>query len=734
MPRSVVFLLALCAIARAQDVRIPVLDEQGERVEGATVRTLSSSDIDLGGPHATLVKSSSRTDAKGEAVVLLTGELSSHACLLAFKGDRAVFACHTPAEHLRRAGFALSLGPAQAVRGRLTDGKDARVDGVRVRLLFAGGYEWHGIDATIAEDGTFAFDPLPEDVLANGVRLQARAPGMAPFEVELRGSKMRDAVRVRLQRARRVVGRIVDGSGAPVAGAMVRTGLLHGGVETGKDGTFVFADAGTGLFRLHILPPSHACRTIDVPASDGPHDLGAIKVEAGRSVKGTVREFDGARITHAFVALENADGLRVRASEVGPGGAFDLPAIGEGPHLLDCWVHGVEGVGGSRYISREDVVAGGAPLDLVVPEGLRVRFVDAKGDPYPVDAVEAAVQSPRFDEPRTYECQADRPMSELRLLLPPDFTFDLDLRPEGFHEITLRGLVTDAAGRVSAKATLTRDPGIKAVPPPELRHFAGDLPEPRFDERSDKDEVRKYVRAILDGAGDRDSWSSRDPECDGLKEVGRAHVDVLVDALVAAERARGWPPPAPWLTWAILALSDESSKKVILDALPTSHDLVECVVLHGWQADARETLLHGLRNNPRYLPPSWIQAVALLRDPLTYEALLLYLAEGGNPYHTWRAIRELPGLDARETVARAWAGRREERESFASVAVEFGHVDALGVLIDALGSSETRPWVKEAVRRHTGLHDDDETLRVWFRKNRENLRFDEETGLYRVAP
>ncbi|MCK6458395.1 MAG: carboxypeptidase-like regulatory domain-containing protein, partial [Planctomycetes bacterium] len=594
MSRLVAFLLALCAIARAQDVRVPVLDERWERVEGATVQALWWSDVDLGGPHATLVRLSCPTDAKGEATLRLAGELSDHACLLAFKGDRAVFACHTPVEHLRKAGFALTLGPAQAVRGRVTDEKDVRIDGARVRLLFAGSYEWHGIDAAVAEDGAFTFAPLPEEVLAKGVRLQARAPGMAPFEVELSGNEVRDPVRVRVQRARKVVGRVVDGSGAAVAGAMVRTGLEHGGLESGADGTFVLADAGTGPFHLHILPPRHVCRTIDVPASDGPHDLGAIKVEEGRTVKGTVREFDGARIVHAFVAIENADGLRVRASEVGPGGAFELPAIGEGPHELDCWVHGVEGVGGSRHLSREGVVAGGAPLDLVVPEGLRVRFVDAKGAPCAVDAVEVTVLSPMLDEPWTYECEADRPMSELRLLLPPDFRFDLDLRPEGFVELTLRDLVTDAAGRVSATATLNPDPGIKGVPLPEFRHRAGNLPAPRFDERSDKDEVRKYVRAIVDGAGERSRWSTADPECDGLKQVGRAHVDVLVDALVA-ESARGWPPATPWLNWAIVALSDDSSKKVILDALPSCHGLAECVVLHGWQADARDTLLAALR-------------------------------------------------------------------------------------------------------------------------------------------
>jgi hypothetical protein len=207
MLRSAVFVLLLCSIAGAQDVSVRVVDEEGKPVEGATVQALWWSDIDLGGPRATLVTSSARTDAKGTASARTEGQ---HVCLLAFEGGRAVFACHTPVQHVQRPGFVLQLGAARAVHGQIVDAKGAPVDKARVRLLFAGGYEWHGIDASVGKDGAFTFAPLPDDVLVRGVRLQALAPGMAAFEVELKSDDVDAAVPVRMVGTRRVTGRIVD--------------------------------------------------------------------------------------------------------------------------------------------------------------------------------------------------------------------------------------------------------------------------------------------------------------------------------------------------------------------------------------------------------------------------------------------------------------------------------------------------------------------------------------------
>ena len=84
----------------------------------------------------------------------------------------------------------------------------------------------------------------------------------------------------------------------------------------------------TGAVTLHILPKRHALRSVSISAGQGDQALGKVVVAAGQTLKGRLREFDGARVLHAFVALENADGVRVRRAELGPGGSFELPGIG----------------------------------------------------------------------------------------------------------------------------------------------------------------------------------------------------------------------------------------------------------------------------------------------------------------------------------------------------------------------------------------------------------------------
>jgi len=729
--------LAAATLVHAQDV-VRVVDADGEPVPGARVQVMGWSDVGLDGPHATLVEQRAMTNAQGTASLRLGERGSREACLLAFDGTRAVFACHASLARIRAGGFDLTLGPARVLRGRVVDEQDKPLPEARLRLLFAGSYEMHGCDALVEEDGTFAFPPLPEDVIARGLRLEARAPGKAPLDREL--GKLEDLV-VRVGEARRLTGRIVDPQGKPLPGVELWIGSwVHARtVKTGADGSFAVDGAPVAACVLQVVPPQHAPRAVAVPAGEGARDLGAVAVAAGRPVTGRVREFDDAKIRQAFVALEDADGQRVRSAEIGPGGAFTLPAVGEGPHTLDCWVHRVEGVGGSRHLERCGIRAGGPPLDLVVPEGVRLRFRGADGKPCAVHEATLRIDSPAWKDTYVTEFQAyEGPVDEVRLLLGANLPFTLRLAARGYEEVSLEDLLTDGEGQLMRDAVLARKPGEPLQDEPGFA-FPGAgppaaLPPPRFGPTAPKPDVLRHVRTIIAGATGRNSWSTTDPEVWALEEVGPAHLDVLVQEL------KGMQPgdeARSWVLWAVEALANEKNKDLILRELAGCRDLAGCVARHHWAEDARKTLLMGLRKEPDYLPTAWIDAVAQLRDPATYDLLLRYLAEGGNPHMTWASIRDLPGLDATRTVAEAWRrprGDRWDREMFATVAVEFGHVDALGVLVWAYANEDnTSMMVRDKLFEHIEFRGTPAEILDWFRKYEQVLVFDRATGLYRPA-
>ena len=117
---------------------------------------------------------------------------------------------------------------------------------------------------------------------------------------------------------------------------------------------------------------------------------------------------------------------------------------------------------------------------------------------------------------------------------------------------------------------------------------------------------------------------------------------------------------------------------------------------------------------------------------------------GSNPRWTWKSIKDLPGIEIEKAVAEGWkryanAGGMHnwDRGEFAYVAVGYGHVDALGVLIDALFVDQDGPGriygAIEQVYRHIDFSGTREQIRDWYRENRDKLVFDEERRIYRVG-
>lgn len=250
-------------------------------------------------------------------------------------------------------------------------------------------------------------------------------------------------------------------------------------------------------------------------------------------------------------------------------------------------------------------------------------------------------------------------------------------------------------------------------------------------------EVKQYILDIVSASQGQNTFSDRDPQVALLTRVGRENLPLLIEALSYARSMNDYH-----IKRAIVNLADESNKSLILDSLPIHQDLVTAVIQHGWEEDARDILLTELKNTGQYLPTEWIQAAASLNDPESYPLLRDYFINGQNRSWTYKAIKHLPIEDMPGAVAEAWQrskyGDDCNRIYMAIIAVKYGHLDALAVLVDSLtsgtpdsywSSQEARP----AVLRHTGFRGSNSELGRWFEANRDQLRFDAESCKFIMA-
>ncbi len=266
----------------------------------------------------------------------------------------------------------------------------------------------------------------------------------------------------------------------------------------------------------------------------------------------------------------------------------------------------------------------------------------------------------------------------------------------------------------------------QAAAPPMAEPEAKSLTDIKLPPNPTKDQVRDYVRAIALASNWRRSCSLNDPQVRMLEQVGPANVDVLVSEMTTAGFATG-----QYLEWALEDLVKPQDKALIISHLGESPDLIGIVLDRGWTADARNVLLSALRKHPQYLPTEWINAIAALKDPTTYDDLKWYLAHGLNPNHTFEAICDLPGIDLTDAVATAW--ERSWRDpythtSMAAIAGRYGNRQALETLVQAITQPGADPSARDEARNAlyllTGQQSTGATLQKWFDDNKDRLTFD----------
>ncbi len=270
---------------------------------------------------------------------------------------------------------------ASVLVGRVVDGADQPVAGVRVQAGVAGG--WVRQTTNLA-DGTFSLvvPPTPEeevriDIVADEFHTRESlrcGPGQEPPHHGLRPG-VRDLGVIRLVSAGVVRGEVVDERGAHVAQALL---LTYGGGEsswTGTDGRFRMPHVLPGVHELIVQAADHAevqcpitvtvgaITEVVVTLPPGPQLRGRIVDEGGRGVGGVLLRPESGYSFHLPVPSAENGQFRIGLASANPSA---LVVEDEHYEQVDC--KGTEfapGTDGIRLTVREIAVE------------TRFRFVDS---------------------------------------------------------------------------------------------------------------------------------------------------------------------------------------------------------------------------------------------------------------------------------------------------------------------------------------------------------------------
>ena len=258
----------------------------------------------------------------------------------------------------------------------------------------------------------------------------------------------------------------------------------------------------------------------------------------------------------------------------------------------------------------------------------------------------------------------------------------------------------------------------------------------KLPKKASKRQVRDYVSKVMQITKDQTWFSDRDPQIEMLVRIGPQHVDILIDQLADTDSYDGY------IVSALNQLVGPEHKQLVLDSLRGNKELVIVVIAKGWLEDASEILKRAFRLRPDYLPVEWVQAVARLEHPETYDDLKDYFARGTNKEHTYKAIATLPDFDLQDAVETMWRHNRALRDpwdatSAAKTAARYGITDALSQLVNIACrepmNEHHRHESEEALQEVwmlTGRTDSGDELARWFEQNKEQLVFQPESRTY----
>jgi hypothetical protein len=247
------------------------------------------------------------------------------------------------------------------------------------------------------------------------------------------------------------------------------------------------------------------------------------------------------------------------------------------------------------------------------------------------------------------------------------------------------------------------------------------------------DEVDRYVGEIIEVSSRTDHVFENDPQVQMLSEVGPENIAFLFEALGKAAGAAD-----SHVERAIQHVIQDSHRKLLLTYLPFHPRLASIVVARGWQKDAGDVLIDGLRRNI-YLTDAWLQAVASLGDDRVPEAVRRYMGSGLNPAAAYRVLKGLDYYRLDEAVHETWRALPVAQswllDEFATIAATHGVIDALKRVAHAVESGEVTyrlPDQERALRELLTYEGTPRELATIVLENLDRLSFDARIRRYSV--
>lgn len=241
--------------------------------------------------------------------------------------------------------------------------------------------------------------------------------------------------------------RVVDATGAPVAGAAVETLVFRNSqpqdrqhAETDARGIADFAGLAPGARRVNVRAKDLSAECNPSPEAGRTTEV-LIPVEAPVTFRGVVRHAAKGPLAGVRVNLHRWEGpLNSSASTTsGPGGAFRFETLPAGP--WGVWLQGGE-FGPSQQVGMVLVPDGGLERDIVVGRVLLSGTVTEKGSLVPVPGVRISMTTGGVRDPVV----TDAAGSYRHLDLPPGL-YGFQVSREGYGIRWIRGVEVPEEGR-----------------------------------------------------------------------------------------------------------------------------------------------------------------------------------------------------------------------------------------------------------------------------------------------
>jgi hypothetical protein len=261
-----------------------------------------------------------------------------------------------------------------------------------------------------------------------------------------------------------------------------------------------------------------------------------------------------------------------------------------------------------------------------------------------------------------------------------------------------------------------------------------DLEKIKFPQNPTKENLKAYVFTILEVSKNQNNFSPDDFQVEMFKKLGGEDLDVLINLLDYTPNSRSY------LMHAIKAMATEQHKELILKEVAQQEELLSIINKYGWQSGIKDLIIDKLERG-KFARVGWAHAAAHLKDPEINPSLVKYFERADSPADVYHVISHVPEIQlSEEQIVNAWErvrfGGLTEATDMARIAINYGRIDALDLLIQNLDSPNLHHTDKkkmlESVYKSTGMSGSAEGLKQWYGQSKGRLIFDSVTRRFQV--